>query len=204
MRSRRLSARSVAAFCIGGALAVGGASAIQYRNKRANAELRHEQAQELAAICERLETFFIVNDDAQLAREVAAAGVHVGEHDADLASARAIVGDHAVIGVSCYDDVERARRLVACGADYVAFGSFFPSTVKPQARRADPSLLSAAKALGVPVVAIGGITAHNARTLIDAGADAVAVISDVFAHDAREDIVRAAAAIAALFEEPAK
>jgi len=178
----------------------GGATAIQYRNKRADAGLRRAQAHELAAICERLATFFIVNDDAAVAHEAGADGVHIGEHDPDVAAARAIVGDAAVIGVSCYDDIARARRLVAQGADYVAFGSFFASTVKPGARHADPSLLSAAKALGVPVVAIGGITAHNARTLIEAGADAVAVISDVFARDTREDIVRAASAIAGLFE----
>jgi thiamine-phosphate pyrophosphorylase len=127
--------------------------------------------------------------------------VHVGERDADIGSARAIVGDGALVGVSCYDDLSRARRLVERGADYVAFGSFFPSAVKPQARHAPVSLLTQARSVGVPVVAIGGISSHNARALIAAGADAVAVISDVFAHDTREDIVRAAAAIAALFEE---
>jgi len=181
----------------------GGATAIQYRNKRAAPSLRLTQARALALICRELEALFIVNDDAALAAEVEADGVHLGEEDGDIAAARGIVGDAAMIGVSCYGDIERARRLVGEGAGYVAFGSFFPSTIKPNARRAHPSVLTAAKALGVPVVAIGGITADNARTLIDAGADAVAVISDVFAHDAREDIVRAAAAIAANFENRA-
>jgi len=102
--------------------------------------------------------------------------------------------------VSCYNDIARAQRLVEEGADYIAFGSFFPSNVKPDARRVEIEILSAAKSLGVPIVAIGGITSRNAQTLVDAGADAVAVITDVFAHDTREDIVRAAAAIAAYFK----
>ena len=180
----------------------GGATAIQYRSKHAAASLRLAQARALAVICRELESVFIVNDDAALASEVAADGVHLGEDDGDIAAARAILGDAAVIGVSCYGDLARARRLVGEGAGYIAFGSFFASTIKPNARRAQPSVLAAAKALGVPVVAIGGITASNARSLVDAGADAVAVISDVFAHDTREDIVRAAAAIAACFEAP--
>jgi len=108
----------------------GGASAIQYRNKRAPAPLRHAQAQALAAICRELETLLIVNDDAALAREVAADGVHVGEDDADIAAARAVVGDAAIVGASCYNDLARARRLVDQGADYIAFGSFFASSVK--------------------------------------------------------------------------
>jgi thiamine-phosphate pyrophosphorylase len=104
-----------------------------------------------------------------------------------------------LVGVSCYNDFDRAQRAVAEGADYVAFGSFFASQVKPGARRADIALLHRAAALGVPVVAIGGITAANARSLVDAGADAVAVISDVFAHDDPAAITRAAAALAACF-----
>jgi thiamine-phosphate pyrophosphorylase len=178
----------------------GGATAIQDRNKRASAQLRLVQAQALAAICRELETLLIVNDDAALADEVAADGVHVGEDDGDIAAARVLVGDAAIVGASCYNDLARARRLVDQGADYIAFGSFFASSVKPNARRADLAIIGKAKSLGVPVVAIGGITAANASALIDAGADAVAVISDVFAHDTREDIVRAAAAISALFE----
>jgi thiamine-phosphate pyrophosphorylase len=105
--------------------------------------------------------------------------------------------------VSCYDDLARARGAVAGGADYVAFGSFFPSSTKPAARRADAKLLRAGSSLGVPVVAIGGITAGNAKTLIDAGATAVAVIADVFAHDDEARITRAASVLARLFESDA-
>jgi thiamine-phosphate pyrophosphorylase len=177
----------------------GGATAIQYRNKSAPAALRREQASALAPLCRKRGALLIVNDDAPLARDVDADGVHVGEDDVALADARAHAG---IVGVSCYDDLTRARALAAAGADYVAFGSFFPSRVKPGARRADVSLIPRAKSLGVPVVAIGGITADNAKTLVDAGVDAVAVISFVFAHESLEDIQRAAARIAACFESP--
>ena len=109
-----------------------------------------------------------------------AAGVHLGEHDGDIGSARALLGADAIIGVSCYDDIERARRLVAEGADYIAFGAFFPSPTKPHARRAGIDLLRNSAILGVPRVAIGGITPDNAGSLVAAGADLIAVISGVF------------------------
>jgi thiamine-phosphate pyrophosphorylase len=175
----------------------GGACAIQYRNKAAPSSLRQVQAAQLAAVCRNDGALFIVNDDAALAHLVDGDGVHLGEDDGDLAAARAVLGDRALIGVSCYNDFARAKRLVAQGADYVAFGSFFASTVKPAARRADPTLLARARDLGVPVIAIGGITADNARSLVAGGADAVAVISAVFASDDPNEVKRAAAAIAA-------
>jgi thiamine-phosphate pyrophosphorylase len=179
----------------------GGATVVQYRNKRADAALRLAQASALARLPAMRDAWLIVNDDAAVAAAVGADGVHLGEGDAEIDAARAIVGRDRVIGISCYDDVTRARVAVAAGADYVAFGSFFASTTKPAARRADRALLASARALGVPVVAIGGITAANARALCEAGADAVAVIADVFGHDSDEAIVRAAAAIVA--ENPA-
>jgi thiamine-phosphate pyrophosphorylase len=176
----------------------GGARAVQYRNKTASPALRVEQAAALARICAQRGALFIVNDDAVLARDVKADGVHLGEDDGDLAAARAIVGEGRLIGVSCYNDAQRARDFAAAGADYVAFGSFFPSQVKPGARRADVALLAGARALGVPVVAIGGITADNAGALTRAGADAVAVISAVFAPGAPAGVTAAAHAIAAV------
>jgi thiamine-phosphate pyrophosphorylase len=179
----------------------GGATVVQYRNKCADAALRLAQASALARLPAMRDAWLIVNDDAAVAAAVGADGVHLGEGDAEIDAARAIVGRDRVIGISCYDDVTRARVAVAAGADYVAFGSFFASTTKPAARRADRALLASARALGVPVVAIGGITAANARALFEAGADAVAVIADVFGHDSDEAIVRAAAAIVA--ENPA-
>jgi thiamine-phosphate pyrophosphorylase len=177
----------------------GGAAAIQYRNKTADAALRRDQAGAIARLPARQHALFIVNDDVTVAADVDADGVHLGEGDADIATARAQVGADRLIGVSCYDDVERARAAVAAGADYVAFGSFFASSTKPGARRADVRLLRDAQTLGVPVVAIGGITGANMRALIDAGATALAVIADVFAHDDPAAITRAAYAIASGF-----
>ena len=182
-----------------GAAIAGGAQIIQYRNKTAPPALRRKQAAMLSRVCDGGGALFIVNDDVMLARQVGAAGVHLGEDDGDVARARAAGGEAMLIGVSCYDDLARAKRLVAEGADYVAFGSFHSSPTKPAARRAEPALLRRAKALGVPLVAIGGITADNGRALVDAGADALAVISAVFAHDDPADVTRAAAAIVACF-----
>ncbi len=164
----------------------GGASALQYRNKAADAAQKHRQAEALARIAAARGVLFIVNDEAALCAAVDADGVHLGENDGSVAAARAIVGPERIIGVSCYNDFALAEAAVAAGADYVAFGSFFASSVKPGARRADVALLARAAALTVPVVAIGGITAANAGELERAGADALAVISAVFeAPDAR-------------------
>jgi thiamine-phosphate pyrophosphorylase len=177
----------------------GGAQAVQYRNKSASDALRRKQAAMLSRVCGGRGALFIVNDNVQLAREVGAAGVHLGEDDGDLAGARAALGPDMLIGVSCYNDLSRAKRMVAEGADYIAFGSFHPSSTKPDARRAEPTLLRRAQSLKVPVVAIGGITAANGRALVESGADALAVISGVFDHDNLPEITRAAGAIVACF-----
>jgi len=182
----------------------GGASLIQYRNKTADRALRMRQAALLASLAARHDAVFIVNDDADIAAAVDADGVHVGDDDADIASARACVGPARLVGASCYNDFNLAQAVVRNGADYVAFGSFFPSSTKPDARRAEPALLTRARSLGVPLVAIGGITASNAEALIDSGADAVAVIADVFAHDDAAAVERASFAIARLFVRASK
>ena len=175
----------------------GGATAIQYRNKSAAPAQRLEQAQALRDTCCAFGATFIVNDDVELAGAVAADGVHLGRDDATISEARRHLGSKSMIGMSCYDSLVLADAAVDAGADYIAFGSFFASTVKPHAVRAADALLSAAKLRWtVPVVAIGGITAANASQLIAAGADAVAVISAVF--DAR-DVEAAARTFAKLF-----
>jgi thiamine-phosphate pyrophosphorylase len=175
----------------------GGAAAIQYRDKTGDRAQRSAEAGELAVVCARHGVPLIVNDDVELAAQVGA-GVHLGEDDTDFGAARIRLGSNAIIGVSCYDSLERARDLAAAGADYLAFGAFFPTPTKPHARRAAPGLLRAARAFGKPLVAIGGITADNARTLIDAGADFVAAISGVFAQP---DITAAARRYADLFHK---
>lgn len=163
----------------------GGACLLQYRSKIADSALRGRQAQALLTLCRSRGVPMLVNDDCELALAIRADGVHLGEHDEALTAARARLGVEAIIGASCYDDLDRAARAAADGADYLAFGAFYPSPTKPLARRAPPSLLRAAARFGLPRVAIGGIGADNARPLIEAGADLVAVITDVFdSHDA--------------------
>ena len=156
----------------------GGARILQYRNKSASAALKQQQAQALRELTREFGATFIVNDDAQLAAQVNADGVHLGGEDGSVAEARAIVGKTGIIGVSCYNRPALAHEAVRQGADYVAFGAFFPSSVKPGAMKADVELLHTVRAeLEVPIVAIGGITAQNGAALVEAGADALAVIS---------------------------
>ena len=172
------------------------ASCLQLRNKAMDADALRVAGIALRSACKDAGVPLLINDDAALAAELGADGVHLGEHDGDIASARRLLGDDAIIGASCYDDIERARRLAAEGASYLAFGAFFPSPTKPNARRASLQLLRDSAHLGLPRVAIGGITPDNAPSLVDAGADLVAVISDVF--DA-PDPVAAARAYLSLF-----
>ena len=165
----------------------GGAAMLQYRDKTAGTDTRERRARALQALCRAHETPLIVNDDVGLAARAGAAGVHLGREDAQVSRARAVLGDDAVIGVSAYNDFPRARRLRAAGADYIAFGSFFPSPTKPGAVRCDPSRLSEARALDCPLVAIGGITVENGAALVAAGADFLAVIAALFdAPDVRQ------------------
>jgi len=164
---------------------------MQYRNKHADSTLRREQIQALLPLCQATGVPLIVNDDWALAAELGADGAHLGEYDGVLNEARRALGPGAILGASCYDSVALAQRAVDAGASYVAFGAFFPSPTKPEARVAHKSLLRDAAALGVPRVAIGGITPENARQLVAAGADLVAVISGVFA--ARHPAAAAAA-----------
>ena len=153
---------------------------LQYRNKQADAALRETQASALLALCRTAGVPLIVNDDAALAQRIGAAGAHLGEDDGDIAAARALLGPGAIVGASCYADAALARRAVAAGASYVAFGAFFPSRTKTNTRHATTDLLAATAELGVPRVAIGGLSPDNAGTVVAAGADLLAVISAVF------------------------
>lgn len=178
----------------------GGAALLQYRDKTRDAARRLAEARALAASCATFAVPLIVNDDVELAATIGAAGVHLGEDDADIASARARLGANAIVGVSCYDSLDRARALAAAGADYLAFGAFHASPTKPNARTATLSLLRDAKAFGLPLVAIGGITAGNGRAIVEAGADYLAVISAVFGAG---DVRGAAQSFAVLFDDAA-
>lgn len=159
----------------------GGARAVQFRNKSAKQALRREQATVLLALCRKAKVPFIVNDELDLALAIGADGVHLGRDDAGIARARARLGPGKLLGASCYGRLELALAAREEGADYVAFGSVFPSATKPAATRAPLSLFREARArIDLPIVAIGGITPENAPSVIEAGADAVAVISALF------------------------
>ncbi|OIR16928.1 thiamine-phosphate synthase [mine drainage metagenome] len=160
----------------------GGARILQYRNKTAAAGLRLQHAQALRDLTREFGTTFIVNDDAQLAAQVDADGAHLGGEDGSVAAARALLGNEKIVGVSCYNRAALAHEAVRQGADYVAFGAFFSSSVKPDAAQATVQMLKAARSeLNVPIVAIGGITQRNGAALIAAGADALAVITALWA-----------------------
>jgi thiamine-phosphate pyrophosphorylase len=164
-----------------------GVALLQYRNKIISKDKRLLQAKELAPLARGYGVPLIINDDVEIAAAVGANGVHLGKDDGDLAGARAKLPGR-IVGASCYNDLEKARAAVRAGATYVAFGSVFPSPTKPQAVKAPLSLFAAN--LGVPLCAIGGITLDNAPALIAAGADLLAVITDLF--DAPDIAARAA------------
>lgn len=177
----------------------GGARVVQYRNKSGDSALRREQGAALLALCHSADTPLIVNDDLDLALAIGADGLHLGREDISIGAARAKLGDGMLLGASCYDRLDLALAARDAGADYVAFGSAFPSATKPGAKRASFALFREAKLhLSSPVVAIGGITPENAHTLIAAGVDAIAVISALF--DA-PDIEAAARGFVRLFDK---
>jgi thiamine-phosphate pyrophosphorylase len=168
----------------------GGAAVVQYRDKTGDRDRRLSEVRALNAACVRNAVPLIINDDVELAGDIGAAGVHLGENDGAITTARDRLGTDAIIGVSCYDSLDRARAAAEAGADYLAFGSFFASPTKPDARRATVDLLHSAKQFGIPLVAIGGITPGNAQPLIDAGAGLIAVISGIFTADNIEQATR--------------
>lgn len=159
----------------------GGVAFVQYRDKLAGPQQRAEIASLLLALCHRFGAHLIVNDDLALALAIDADGVHLGGTDGDLRAARQALPAGKLLGASCYADFAQARSAVAAGADYVAFGAVYPSPTKPFAQRAPLSLIARGRAeLPVAVCAIGGVTVDNAQPLLAAGADLLAVITDLF------------------------
>ncbi|MEW8028594.1 MAG: thiamine phosphate synthase [Candidatus Thiodiazotropha sp.] len=181
---------------------LGGAAVIQYRNKSDDASRRLADAMALQRLCSDYAALLIINDDIELAKQVGADGVHLGAEDDAPSSARNILGEDAIIGVSCYNHLALARKAVAAGSDYIAFGRFFPSRIKPDAVQAQSELLTIAKdEFKLPLVAIGGITPENGAPLISAGADMLAVIHGVFGQT---DIQAACRRLTKLFEPEEK
>ena len=169
----------------------GGASMVQFRDKSEDDAWRQTVAASLCASCARFDVPLLINDDVHLAAAVGAAGVHLGEHDLAVGAAREILGREGLIGVSCYNSLEMGRKAAAEGADYLAFGSVFPSGTKPEARHCPLEVIAGARSLKLPIVAIGGITPENGRAVIEAGADGLAVIGAIFgAPDVRAAAVK--------------
>lgn len=154
---------------------------LQYRDKSADPTQARDRADRLRRLTRATNTCFIVNDDAPLAAACGADGVHLGEEDTNPERARKILGDGAIVGVSCYDSLDRAQQAMATGADYVAFGACFPSRSKDTTRRATPELFSHAHNAGWPAVAIGGLDPDNVCSVIEAGAAWVAMIQGIYA-----------------------
>lgn len=174
----------------------GGARVIQYRDKSNDQARRLDEAKQLLQLCRQHYITLIINDDVALAAEIGADGVHLGRDDDNIDAARQQL-PAGIIGVSCYNDWQRAQAATQAGADYIAFGAFYPSTTKPDAPQAEPGLLRRVKQeLNIAVVAIGGITAENGAPLIAAGADMLAVVQGVFGQP---DIRQAAKQYAQLF-----
>ena len=166
------------------ALDGGPVAAFQLRVKGIDQHELVRLAEPLQAICAEREVAFIVNDDMGLAKRIGADGVHLGQGDGDPRDARALLGPGAQIGVTCHDSRHLAMAAGEAGADYVAFGAFYPTTTKPNDYRPDPSILGWWSTLfTIPCVAIGGITPANARPLIEAGADFIAVVNAVWGAD---------------------
>ena len=165
---------------------LGGASVVQYRNKVANEALRFAQASALLPICRQHQIPLIINDHLDLFLALGADGLHIGGADGDISAIKQRIGEHKILGVSCYTDFANAEKAEKAGADYVAFGACFPSNTKPHAPRAELTLFAQAKALSIPCVAIGGITLDNADSVIKAGASAIAVIGELFNRDLEE------------------
>lgn len=159
-----------------------GAQLLQYRFTQTNNSYRDTETTQLIKLCKQFNVPLLINNDIDLALRINADGVHLGKDDATIAEAREILGNQAIIGCSCYNDLSRARAAIDASADYLAFGTFFPSTTKPTATFANPNIIRLAKRTFTDafVVAIGGITPENGQPLIDAGADMLAVISGLY------------------------
>jgi thiamine-phosphate pyrophosphorylase len=175
-----------------------GISLYQYRNKDSDKDKNLDLALKLQSLCKKYPTPFIINDDLHLAKKISADGIHLGQHDVKLKTARESLGSK-IIGVSCYNDLSRAISAEEQGADYVAFGSVFTSVTKPDANKVSIELLQEAKKiLTIPIVAIGGITPENGKQLVDVNVDYLAVISGLYAA---ENIVNTANSYKLLFEQ---
>lgn len=175
----------------------GGTRIVQYRDKSDDANKRLRQAKALIDLCAQFDVPLIINDDAQLAKDSGAAGVHLGQGDGQVDAARTLLGNNAIIGVTCHDSQELGLTAQQQGANYIAYGAFYASKTKPNAIPAPLNLLGRSKAqINLPTVAIGGITVDNAAQTLAAGADMLAVVHALLAA---EDVEQQARRFSQLF-----
>lgn len=183
----------------------GGARIVQYRDKSTDADARQREAAEILDQCRGAGALCLINDDVALCTAIGADGVHLGEDDTAIHAARILLGPDRIIGASCYNDLQRGHEAAAASADYVAFGSIYPSATKPAARRADLDLLCAARReLDIPICAIGGITGDNAARVVAAGADMIAVIQGITESPDPETAARRLQSLFATKEPPCR
>lgn len=177
-----------------------GISILQYRNKTAAIETQEQEALALAQLCKKNNVIFIINDNIELTLKVNADGVHIGQGDTHITQARTLLGENKIIGVTCNNNIELALDAQKNGADYIAFGRFFPSKTKPSAPHAELSLLrEARKLITLPIVAIGGINHDSAPSLLKEGADMLAVIHAIFGQ---QDISNATQEFVEIIDSP--
>ena len=156
---------------------------LQYRNKTQDEKRKLEEATQLLKLSKRYNTLFIVNDDVKLCKKIGADGVHLGQNDVDIHTARSQLGEKFIIGVSCYNNIELAIEAENNGADYIALGAIFKSSTKPNAAYCSLSKIQNIKSsINIPIVGIGGITFENQQSVLDAGCDSIAMIEGLFGH----------------------
>ena len=156
---------------------------LQYRHKTMDEKLKLEEAKLLLELCKQYNTLFIINDDINLCEKVGADGVHLGQNDIDVHSARSQLGKKFFIGVSCYNNIELAIEAENSGANYIALGAIFKSASKPNANNCSLSTIqNIKKHINIPIVGIGGITFENQQSVLDAGCNSIAMIEGLFGH----------------------
>lgn len=183
----------------------GGVRLLQYRDKSQDHAKRLREASELANLCKKYNALLVINDDLMLAQHIKDVGLHLGQKDGSLCQARELLGANPVIGATCHASLELAFTAKTQGASYLAFGRFFPSHTKPDAPYAKLDLLKQARSqFALPLVAIGGVTLANAASLIEQGADALAVVHALFATDSASLVQQRAEQFSQLFHDPVK
>lgn len=169
----------------------GGMKVLQYRDKTQDKQRRYQEASALLTLCKQYQAQLIINDDVLLAKKLGV-GVHLGQEDGSIQKARELLGNTAIIGATCHGSITLAQQAKTEGASYLAFGRFFASKTKPDAKPADISVIEQAKILDLPICAIGGITLDNVKLLIQQKVDLIAVVNELFDAENPKQVIEKA------------